>query len=217
MIIKRKFTLIELLFVIAIIAILASILLPSLQKAKAASQRIKCANNLKQIFVATSMYISDNKGNWPVKDNFGVDNRFWSMKLGEYMQASGRYDIQKRFLCPAVSIPLIASEWELLDYAYNYYLLYYPDFSTMTGAYYRNLCAGRVNFSRTMYCMDSARISGNQYTLTTYTNNATYYSRIFMHLKNTNVSFADGHVAAQKQADVPISASGSIFWLGNGN
>jgi len=55
----RNFTLLELLIVIAIIMILASVLLPSLSKARSVTQRIACTNILKQISTGTQMYVQD--------------------------------------------------------------------------------------------------------------------------------------------------------------
>jgi prepilin-type N-terminal cleavage/methylation domain-containing protein len=62
---SSAFTLMELLVVIAIIAILAALLLPTLGKAKQASQRSACLSNLHQISLAATMYLADNGDKMP--------------------------------------------------------------------------------------------------------------------------------------------------------
>jgi prepilin-type N-terminal cleavage/methylation domain-containing protein/prepilin-type processing-associated H-X9-DG protein len=61
----RAFTLIELLVVIGIIAILVSLLLPALARARRASQTATCLSNLRQIGIAYQMYANSEKGFLP--------------------------------------------------------------------------------------------------------------------------------------------------------
>ena len=65
---NKKFTLIELMVVIAIIGILASLLLPVLGQARKKAIAVQCVNNLKQILIATAMYNESNDDYFPSRD-----------------------------------------------------------------------------------------------------------------------------------------------------
>src|SRR5271157_3374104 len=63
---NRAFTLIELIVVIAIVAILAACLLPALARARPQAERVSCADNLKQVGFAFRTWAIDHNGNTPM-------------------------------------------------------------------------------------------------------------------------------------------------------
>jgi prepilin-type N-terminal cleavage/methylation domain-containing protein/prepilin-type processing-associated H-X9-DG protein len=63
---KEGFTLVELLVVISVISLLMAILLPALQRSKTQAKKIKCANNLKQIYIGLNLFASENDGMLPL-------------------------------------------------------------------------------------------------------------------------------------------------------
>ena len=80
----RGFTLIELLVVISIIALLVSILMPGLRKARQTAQRVACSNNMRQIVFGLYYYAQDNDDVFPPTGP-GVYTSYWDVCLDRYL------------------------------------------------------------------------------------------------------------------------------------
>lgn len=98
---KNNFTLIELLVVVSIIAILAGMLLPALNKARQKAHTISCLNNEKSIGTAIAMYFDGNK------DYFMNTDGSWMAQIAPELGLSAEKDYTGKktvFACPADTI-----------------------------------------------------------------------------------------------------------------
>lgn len=125
---RSAFTLVELLVVIGIIAVLVSILLPSLNKARDAATRTVCASNVRQLCLSMIMYAQSNKGKF--LDTGNTDGAFdWTgntVKRLEfyYMHKSARDLLTKQmtiprksFYCPSNPERLADNFWDFDQYS----------------------------------------------------------------------------------------------------
>jgi len=110
----RAFTLLELLIVIAIIALLAALLLPVLGRAKEKAQRVQCISHQKQWAMAFLMYVDDNESNAIPREGY---ERFGGVTLNNWRQVRGTVsggfndsdDVWYNALADYVNVPRAAS------------------------------------------------------------------------------------------------------------
>ena len=113
---KEAFTLIELLVVVSIIALLVSILLPALGRAREAAKQAVCHGNLHQIGIIMEMYAGENNGRF-VRHDYTDPDMQWPALLMPYLD-SVPPDV---YLCPTIMGKGLAVKWPNTNHAdYGY-------------------------------------------------------------------------------------------------
>lgn len=108
----HAFTLVELLVVIGIIAVLVSMLLPSLNKARESSRKVACASNMRSVGQAILMYTNANKGVLPFAYSTGYNTDWMNLvinaldsKQSATFGGNRSGGIRNMFRCPSAPLP----------------------------------------------------------------------------------------------------------------
>lgn len=191
-------TLIELLVVISVIAIMVSMLLPALHKARVVARRSACASNLKQLALGNLLYQSDNADYFcgGAEPNSTETIQNWPLSLNPYIPGVAG---NSRLRCP---------EKPLKHYGLheNYRS------SKLVGT--TQIRCGRDNVIRAIDIKSYVMMIDAEWPNfsswqpaslgTGYDNPNFVWNR---HLRTVNVAFPDGHVGTHSQSRVKISGS----------
>lgn len=112
--VAKIFTLIELLIVITIIAVLASMMLPVLEKSRGKVKQISCAHNMKQLGVSMLCYVNDWNGYIPLSYTaYDACYGNWIYNLAAYLDPERRHRMtgSSVFRCPGQNYSEFTDLW----------------------------------------------------------------------------------------------------------
>ncbi|MHB9071213.1 MAG: type II secretion system protein [Sedimentisphaerales bacterium] len=222
----RGFTLVELLVVISIIALLLSILMPSLSAAREQAKAITCASRLSQTALALDMYAQANNERFPpVAKQFSRETEIvlWQIRLRPFIPGGKEGRTYEIIHCP--SIPLEIKGYSTMTYGMNGL---YDTFDSQGGQAKNRLKAktpGQVILVADSIAKDRGKLlrwPHPYYGMSLMLIPESYSKVIYFaygeaadlrHRKATNILYMDGHVTLGKAPKDDIGVN-TAYWVG---
>lgn len=100
---SRAFSLVEILVCLGIMAVLAGMLIPALDRWRRSADNVACVNNLRQLYTYLNFYAADHNGAFPAASDLTTGYSWWLTMQNYINQPDQTVDIGKKtiFLCPA--------------------------------------------------------------------------------------------------------------------
>ncbi len=215
--------------VVAIIALLVGILLPSMGLARKAAHRVTCSSNLRNLGLAVNFYAGDNDDRLPPagpRERVTVSPEFWFMNesLVQYAGVHIRRDAEGELVgppversaltCPTHARPALSKQGKAREYAISY---------VMNGTWglgdwcsIERECRRITDFaapSEVLALTDGNNAKGPTVGTVLY-HGCPKDNLDFRHKDSANVVFLDSHVAGLEQSDIPFGREKRFdpFW-----
>lgn len=229
---RRAFTLVELLIVIAIVAIIAALLLPALSRARASAQRTQCGNNLHQLGIATHLYWDDNGGRAFRYRSHATNNGvlYWFGWIADGAEQMRAFDPTQGALfpylkgrgvehCPAFQHEAASFKLKARGLAYGYgYNLHLSPTKSVSPVSMNSV----PRPSQTVLYADAAQVNTFQPPASPtnpmleefYYVNSSEPTTHFRHNHQANAAFCDGHVGREPPAAGSLDMRMPAAWIG---
>lgn len=214
---RNAFTLVELLVVVAIIAILAALLSPALRSARERSKQIRCMSSMRQLTTALNMYAEEHEGWMPSPNQTmdGVANTPWLRVLTAQKYLGGGNIVYGTATPPPVELQV--GRCPAWTHAAWSRLTIYGFRTHSTGEFTRHNLTQVNNLSEFGLVFDTISHLAGYVGMQSYRINPGSPQRIHLrHLGRTNVGFADGSVRCLSMEELIDIETGNLARYGYG-
>lgn len=222
----KKFTLVEMLIVIAIIGVLVSILLPSLTNARKRTRSVVCMSNQKQLGAAMLLHVKDNSLRLPLSSSASNtnwaglgNNQNWKLRLNKYLgypenEVPVNEDTGENvFSCPSRNL-----EASNIKGGIGWNLRYLPHDETSNDPNitedYRGFPIGKLDEPQDTIAIGDTVDNDSFINKSLWRHNGSINNVATRHFVGGNYLFTDGHVTSMKANTILSGKNGfSHYWL----
>jgi prepilin-type processing-associated H-X9-DG protein len=215
---SEAFSLVELIVVIGIIAVIAGLVVPTLEVLREKGKETACANNMRQWGTAMGMYLDENRSVFPKDGTEGDEAPIWYNVLPPYIGVEPFYALKAKgkapcpgmgksiYICPCVPTDsaMLAkyTGGSQMTYALSYAMNYWINAPKENASLSTRMRLSQVKHSEQFVVFSEPADTSLKSVDSEPTNASLTSAPDFRHRGRVNVVFADGHVAPVRKMDI---------------